>query len=62
MMSLGVVRDLIARKKLVQVLPDWSDERFPLYAFYPSRHHPAGKVRAFIDFCLELLGGGDAQG
>jgi DNA-binding transcriptional LysR family regulator len=55
MMSLGVVQDLIARKKLVQVLPDWADERFPLYAFYPSRHHPAGKVRAFIDFCLEIL-------
>lgn len=55
MMSLGVVQNLIARKKLVQVLPDWSDERFPLYAFYPSRHHPAGKVRAFIDFCLEIL-------
>lgn len=55
MMELAVVRDLIARKKLVQVLPDWADERFPLYAFYPSRHHPAGKVRAFIDFCLEIL-------
>jgi DNA-binding transcriptional LysR family regulator len=55
MMLLGVVQELLARKKLVQVLPDWSDERFPLYAFYPSRHHPAGKVRAFIDFCLEIL-------
>ncbi len=55
MMSLGVVKDLVARKKLVQVLPEWADEHFPLYAFYPSRHHPAAKVRCFIDFCLEIL-------
>lgn len=55
MMALGLVQDLLTRKKLVQVLPDWADERFPLYAYYPSRHHPAAKVRAFIDFCLEIL-------
>ncbi len=55
MMAIGVVQDHLARKKLVQVLPDWADERFPLYAFYPSRHHPAAKVRSFIDFCLEIL-------
>ena len=55
MMAIGVVQDHLARKKLVQVLPDWADERFPLYAFYPSRHHPAAKVRSFIAFCLEIL-------
>jgi hypothetical protein len=26
-----------------------------LYAFYPSRNLPAAKVRAFIDFVIELL-------
>jgi hypothetical protein len=26
-----------------------------LYALHPSRHHRAAKVRAFIDFCLEVL-------
>ena len=26
-----------------------------LYALYPSRHHLAAKVRAFIDFCVEMI-------
>lgn len=50
-----VVRDLLTRRKLVHLLPDWADERFPLYAYYPSRHHPAAKVRAFVDFILEAV-------
>jgi DNA-binding transcriptional LysR family regulator len=37
---------------LVQVLPDWSDERFPLYAYHPSRRLVPAKVRALIDFVL----------
>ena len=40
---------------LTEVLADWQDERFPLYALYPSRRHQAAKVNAFIDFCLEVL-------
>jgi hypothetical protein len=28
----------------------------PLYAIYPSRLHRAAKVRAFIEFCLEMMG------
>ncbi len=47
-----VVRDLLEDGSLVQILPEWSDETFPLYAYYPSRHHPAAKVRAFVDFVL----------
>ncbi|MDY7534986.1 LysR family transcriptional regulator [Pseudomonas sp. Bout1] len=39
---------------LVELFPDWPDERFPLYAFYPSRHLPAAKVRAFLDFVSAL--------
>jgi DNA-binding transcriptional LysR family regulator len=42
--------------RLVELLPDWSDERFPLYAVYPSRLHRAAKVRSFIEFCLEIMG------
>jgi DNA-binding transcriptional LysR family regulator len=34
---------------------DWADERFPLYAFYPSRRQPA-KVRAFLDFVGRICG------
>ncbi len=42
--------------RLLELFPDWSDERFPLYAIYPSRLHRAAKVRAFIEFCLEIMG------
>ncbi len=42
----------LASGDLVQVLPDWAEERFPLYAYYPSRYLPPAKVRAFIDFVL----------
>jgi len=41
--------------RLVELCPGWSDERFPLYAIFPSRLHRAAKVRAFIDFVLEIL-------
>jgi DNA-binding transcriptional LysR family regulator len=40
---------------LVQVLPDWAEERFPLFAYYPSRHLPPAKVRAFVDFVVESV-------
>jgi DNA-binding transcriptional LysR family regulator len=36
--------------ELVQILPDWAEERFPLYVYYISRHLPPAKVRAFIGF------------
>ena len=49
-------RHLIEAGRLVQLLPDWSDEVFPLYALYPARHHRPAKVRAFIDFCLAAIG------
>jgi DNA-binding transcriptional LysR family regulator len=50
------VADLIEKGKLVELLPDWQGEGFPLYALYPSRHLPAAKVRAFIDFVTEIIG------
>lgn len=40
---------------LVELFPDWSDERFPLYVFYPSRNHVPAKVRSFIDFVTDSL-------
>ena len=30
--------------ELVQILSEWSEERYPLYAYYPSRHLPPAKV------------------
>ncbi|MGV7242665.1 LysR family transcriptional regulator [uncultured Caballeronia sp.] len=49
------VQDLIDKGRLVQLLPEWTGEAFALYALYPSRHLPAAKVRAFIDFVIEIL-------
>jgi DNA-binding transcriptional LysR family regulator len=49
------IADLIAKGKLVELLPDWQGEGFPLYALYPSRHLPAAKVRAFIEFVAEII-------
>jgi DNA-binding transcriptional LysR family regulator len=45
---------LLERGKLVDLFPGWHGERFPLFAFHPSRAHPPAKVRAFIDFCIEV--------
>src|SRR2546430_988393 len=53
--ALGI-QELLDGGKLVDLFPDWPDERFPLYALYPSRHLPAAKVRAFIDFMLAAIG------
>jgi DNA-binding transcriptional LysR family regulator len=52
-----LVRDLLERGSLVQLLQEWSDETFPLYAYYPSRQYPAAKVRAFVDFVLDAVRG-----
>jgi DNA-binding transcriptional LysR family regulator len=49
------VKGMIEEGRLVNLFPDWPDETFPLYALYPSRHHPAAKVRAFIEFVLRTL-------
>jgi DNA-binding transcriptional LysR family regulator len=46
---------LLASGALKQILPDWTDERFPLYAYHPSRRLPPAKVRAFIDFVVESV-------
>jgi len=48
---------LMRSGRLVELFPEWTDERFPLYAVYPSRLHRAAKVRTFIEFCLEIMGG-----
>jgi DNA-binding transcriptional LysR family regulator len=53
----GIVAAALAQGALVDLFPDWHGERFPLFAFHPSRKHPPAKVRAFIDFCVEIAEG-----
>lgn len=52
-MELGA-ESLLAEGRLVDLFPDWPDERFPLYALHPSRHHQPAKTRAFLDFVISL--------
>ncbi|MCS3419370.1 DNA-binding transcriptional LysR family regulator [Pseudomonas sp. BIGb0450] len=46
--------DLIDGNSLVNLFPDWPDERFPLYALHPSKRHPPAKTIAFLDFLKSL--------
>ncbi|MDQ0393455.1 LysR family transcriptional regulator [Labrys monachus] len=45
---------LLSRGELVHILPEWSEELYPLYAYHPSRHLPPAKVRALLDFIQEI--------
>jgi DNA-binding transcriptional LysR family regulator len=47
-------RELLADGKLVQVLPEWAEETFPLYAYHHSAQLMSAKVRAFLDFVISL--------
>jgi DNA-binding transcriptional LysR family regulator len=49
---------LIREGRLINLFPDWPDERFPLYAYHPSRHHMPAKTRVFLDFIVALTEGG----
>jgi DNA-binding transcriptional LysR family regulator len=53
-MLLLVAEPLIREGKLINLFPGWSDERFPLYAYHPSRHHVPAKTRAFLNFVVAL--------
>jgi DNA-binding transcriptional LysR family regulator len=44
----------LSRGELIQILPEWSEELYPLYAYHPSRHVPPAKVRALLDFIQEI--------
>jgi len=48
------VGQLLSEGLLIDLFPEWHGERFPLFAFHPSRKHPPAKVRAFVDFCVEI--------
>jgi DNA-binding transcriptional LysR family regulator len=53
MLQLGA-EPLLREGRLVNLFPDWPDERFPLYAYYPSRRFTPAKTRAFLDFIIAL--------
>ncbi len=51
---------LLESGTLKQILPDWAEERFPLYVYYPSRALAPAKVRAFLGFVDARLAAGSA--
>jgi DNA-binding transcriptional LysR family regulator len=50
-----VIQEDLAKGRLINLFPDWSDERFPLYGYLPSSHCVPAKVRAFQAFVTRLL-------
>lgn len=54
--------ELLAGGQLVNLFPDWSDERFPLYAYHPSRRHMPAKTRAMLDFIVGLAASSAVSG
>jgi DNA-binding transcriptional LysR family regulator len=42
---------------LVDLFPAWSDERFPLNVYYPSRHFVPARLRTFLDFVASIGAG-----
>lgn len=48
--------ELVRAGKLVTLFPDWADERFALYAVFPSQYAPSSRVRSFIDFVTKAIG------
>ena len=40
---------------LVQLLPDWTKPRLPIYVVYPPNRHLSAKVRVFVDWTADLF-------
>jgi DNA-binding transcriptional LysR family regulator len=49
------IEPLLKNGKLINLFPEWTDELFPLYVYYPSRHSVPAKLRVFLDFLVSSL-------
>jgi len=47
-------REFLADGRLVQLLPNWAEETYPLYAYHHSPPLISAKVRVFLDFVVAL--------
>jgi DNA-binding transcriptional LysR family regulator len=43
--------------RLVALLPGWQAPEFPIHAVFPSQRHASAKLRVFVEFLVEKLGG-----
>ena len=50
-----VAQPFIDRGELERVLQDWTGEQIPLYVVYPPNRHLGAKVRAFVEWVVELF-------
>ena len=50
-----IVGPALRRGELVELLPDYVDGGFNIYAVYPSRRHLPARVRTFIDHLAECF-------
>ncbi len=48
-------RPLLAEGRLVQLLPEWAEETFPLYVYHHGPSLMSARVRAFLDFLAETI-------
>jgi DNA-binding transcriptional LysR family regulator len=53
-----VVKPMLASGALVELLPEWGDERFPIHAIYPSRNYVPPRTRVFLDFVSSAVSKG----
>lgn len=54
--SMWEVGDLIAEGRLKRILPDWTPPAHGVYALYPHSRLLPPRVRAFLDFMVEIYG------
>jgi len=47
-------REFLTDGRLVQVLPGWAEETYPLYAYRHSAQLTSAKVRAFLELVVAL--------
>jgi LysR family transcriptional regulator for bpeEF and oprC len=52
-----IARPYLERGELVEVLRDWTRDPLPVYVVYPPNRHLSAKVRAFVDWAVELFAG-----
>jgi DNA-binding transcriptional LysR family regulator len=48
-------KDILRDGELIHILPDWSEETFPLYAYYRASALMPAKLSAFLDFVRKII-------
>lgn len=48
-------REYLQSGELVQILPEWTQPLLPVYVVYPPNSHLSAKVRAFVDWVVEIF-------